>query len=220
MGKSIKQRIKDSFKGDEAAVQAKDYRDTVYAAWKDISSSLSRYTLLIVLLMALFELLTSERTSTSISIGSFTLANSPIVQIVLPTIIAYEVYQSYTLTGRWIDLEDAYIELTKICADAQNENELDELIRPFLPVLWGIGARPTASVARPIDSFNEDLGFTLFLFAGIIVPIAFECLAYYQLFHRFNFRNALLWISLIITTAFLISAGIYLYLRPGEEKGE
>ena len=185
-----------------------------------MSSAFNRYTLLIALLMAIFELFISQRTSADISIGSFTLGNSPVVQIVLPTAIAYEIYQSYNLTGRWLDLQRAYVALTKICAPAQYKNDLDGLIRPVLPLLWGVGADSTAGIMRRVDSFADELKGRLFLFAGIILPIAFECLAYYQLFNRFGFGNLFLWTNLALTAVLLVLTGIYLNVRPSEKNGE
>ena len=105
MGKSVKQRVLDSFQGTGSTEQAKEYSQNVYAAWKDISASLSRSALLIFLLMAVFELLAYQHTSTVISIGTFTLVNAPIVQIVLPTIIAFVIYDGFRLSARWLRLE-------------------------------------------------------------------------------------------------------------------
>lgn len=80
--------------------EAKEYSDKVYAAWKDISVSLSRSALLIFLLIAVFELLVYQTTSTVISIGTLTFVNSSTVQIVLPAVIAFFIYDGYRLSAR------------------------------------------------------------------------------------------------------------------------
>jgi hypothetical protein len=75
MDKSVQQRILDSFQGDGSAVEAKEYSEKIYTAWRNISASVSRSALLIILFLAVFELLVYQRTVTVISIGAFTFSN-------------------------------------------------------------------------------------------------------------------------------------------------
>jgi hypothetical protein len=142
MAKSIEQRIYDSFHGDDSVARAKEYSGSVYAVWKDIASSLSRISLPIFLLMAVFELLIYQHGATSVSIGGLTLVNSPVVQAVLPAIIAFLIYESFRLSIRWLDLRQAYVALAKIWAPELDENGLDLLIRPDLPSFWSIFSGP------------------------------------------------------------------------------
>jgi hypothetical protein len=46
-----------------------------------------------------------------------------------------------------------------------------------------------------------------------IVPIAFECQAYYRLTQKFGYHDILLWVSLVITTLLLICTYTYLFLQ-------
>jgi len=212
MSKSLEQRISDSFHGRQSA-EAKEYSEKVYAAWKDVSASLSRSALLIFLLIAVFELLVYQRSSTVISIGTFTLANAPLVQIMLPAIVAFVLYDSFRLSVRWIRLQWAYRKLMEIFAQKQYDNDLDVLIAPGLPSLWGIGAtgwsaRTISTADRFMARVNQIVMLTL-LFA---VPVAFECQAYYRLIQKFGYNDILLWISLVITGLLGACTAIYVWL--------
>jgi len=213
MAKSVGQRVLDSFQGAGAEIQAKEYSQNVYAAWKDISASLSRSALLIFLLMAVFELLVNQHTSTAISIGSFMLVNAPIVQIALPTIVAFVIYDSFRLSVRWLRLGRAYIELTKIYAPVQRDNGLDFLIEPNLPSLWGIGAIGFGGTERTADRFMSTVNAVVRYAMMLAVPVAFESQAYYRLIQKFGYDNIFLWVNAGITILLGVCTVVYVWLE-------
>ena len=213
MAKPIKQRILDSFQGDDSAAQAKEYSQIVYATWKEISNSLSKSAVVFFLLMAVFEILAYQRQSVTVSIGSFNLVDTPIVLIFLPTIVAFIIYDGMRLSERWLDLETAYRELIKIYASKQSDNDLDILIRPHLSSLWAIGATPASATARPGDKFMGGVNSAFAIMVIILIPVAFESQAYYRLIQKFGYRNILLWISLVIAAALVICTITYLFLQ-------
>ena len=215
MDRSVDQRIHDSFYDDQWKVQPKDeaevreYSKSVYEIWKSISGSLSRTVLLIFLLMALFELFVYQRTPTAISIGTFTLVNVPIIQIALPTVVAFLLYDGSRLTGRWLRLELIYTELVKIYAPKLRQNGLHFLLEPNLPSFWGVGALSYERTGNLSDSFihqvNRIVSYTMIL----VVPVAFECQAYYRLIQKFGYHNIFLWINLVTTILFGICTALY-----------
>jgi hypothetical protein len=212
MSKSLEQRISDSFYGRQSA-EAKEYSEKVYAAWKDVSATLGRCALLIFLLIAVFELLVYQSTSAAISIGTFTLVNAPIVQIMLPAIVAFVLYDGYRLSVRWLRLQWAYRKLMEIFAQRQYDNDLDVLIAPGLPSLWGIGAIGwSAKTVGTADWFmfyvNRIVVFSLLL----AIPVAFECQAYYRLIQKFGYNDILLWVSLAITVLLGACTAMYVLL--------
>ncbi len=219
MDKSIEKRVSDSFRigpVDQVREDAREYGRSVYALWKDTSVSLGRIALLIFLLMAVFEVLVYQHASASISIGGITLANTPIVQIALPTIVAYVIYDGSRLTIRWSRLELISMQLMKIYAPEQQQNGLDRLIEPNLPSLWGIGALNSLRTGDIADSFMRRVHYILLPIIMIAVPVAFECQAYYRLFLKFGYHNIFLWINAVITTLLGVSAGLYyLFDRAG-----
>jgi len=212
MDKSVRQRILDSFQGDKATVEAKEYSEKVFSAWKDVSASLSRSALLIFLLIAVFELLVYQSTATIISIGTFTFVNSSTVQIVLPIVITFVIYDGFRLSARWLRLERAYVTLTEIYAQRQRDNALDLLIEPNLPSVWGIGTFGLGSTGeKSADEFMRNVNRTMSRIMMFAVPLIFECQAYYRLFQKFGYHNALLWISAIITIILILCVISYIW---------
>ena len=163
--------------------------------------------------MAVFELLVYQSTSSAISIGAFTLVNAPIVQIVLPTIIAFIIYDGFRLSTRWLRLEWAYKELMKIYAPTQRDNALDLLIEPNLPSLWGIGSFGSGGGWTTADKFMHKVNIIVSFTMMFIVPVAFECQAYYRLIQKFGYHNTLLWIGAVITTLFGVCTAWYVWLQ-------
>lgn len=209
MSKPLAQRISDSFPDGQSA-ETKEFRERVYETWKDTSSSLSRTALLVFLLMAIFELLAYQATPATISFGSFTIANSAIVQVALPTVVAFVLYEGYRLSVRWLNLRRIYSELTRIYAPLQADNYLDILIGPNLPALWGIGQGPveTTLAERFISTVNTIVMLTMML----IVPVGFECQAYYRLIQKFGSGDAFLWVGLAVTIFLYACIALYILL--------
>lgn len=210
MGKTIDSRIADSFVGDESASEAKEYADKVYAAWKDVSSSLSRNAALVFILIAVFELLAYQKESIALTVGIFTFTNVPVVQIVLPVIVALVVYDGYRLTARWVDLQYAYQDLVEKYAPKLSENELDILIRPSLPAFWGIGISSSYKSGQFAEKFINVTNGIVALAAAFALPLGFAAQAYYQLFGKFGYQNILLWLSVAITTMLTAFSLIYI----------
>jgi hypothetical protein len=212
MGKNLTQRVLDSFPDGKSTPEAKEYSDKVYQAWKDISASLSRSALLVFLLIAIFELLVYQRSSASVSIGTFTFFNAPTVQIALPTVVAFVLYDGYRLSVQWLELQRAYYVLTRMLTPLQSDNDLDLLIRPGLPSLWGIGRPLSPGIADLSDTFRSGVNGIVMYVMMLVVPIAFECQAYYRLFQKFGYSNTFLWIGLLITVLLNISTALYVLL--------
>ncbi len=211
MAKTISQRINDAFP-EGAAADAEKFADKILNSWNEVSSSLGKLAILFVVLVGIFELLIYGPSSQSLTIGSITFANTSIVRIALPAIVAYVVFDGFQLAGRWGDLEAAYYAITKIYAPRVDQNALDYLIKPTLPSIWGIGwgSGSETSTDRFNDAVRAAVGFT----ALIILPIAFEVQAYYLLFYRYGYRNIFLWISVAFSAIILISVNAWNLLSP------
>jgi hypothetical protein len=218
MDRSIDQRIRDSFHVPKSVVvkpedkaEAREYSKSVYTIWQSVSGSLSRTVLLVFLLMALFELLVYQRIPTAISIGTFTLVNVPIIQIVLPTVVAFLLYDGSRLSVRWLRLELVYTELVKIYAPALEQNGLHYLLEPNLPSFWGVGAQSFefAHTGNKSDAFIHQANRIVYTTMILIVPVAFECQAYYRLIQKFGYHNIFLWVNLVITILFGVCTALY-----------
>ena len=212
MAKSVRQRIWDSY---EVGLNSdyKLYEERVFSSWKDVSSSLSKSVFLILGLIALFELLTYQNSSHDLTISSFSIANSSMVQVFLPTIVAYAIYDGCRLTLRWMDLQAAYLAISETNSSAISDNDLDLLIAPVLPAFWAVGKRLSAQNADRGEKFILPMTILLALVTMIVVPLGFEFQAYYHLYNKFGPHNILLWVNAGITALFLFSAATYMILR-------
>lgn len=210
-GKPLTWRLENCFKDDVPAV-VKDYSDKVYASWTDLTGSLRRNAVLVFLIAAIFELLTSQKSSATISFGSLSLSSSPVVELALPVLFALLFYDGFRLTSRWLELQTAYYKLVKMAAPKVSKNDLDFLIRPELPVFWAIGKIGSHETSQPSDVFIGRASQAIAIFAIWIFPVAFEAQAYYELFGKFGYHDIFLWISAILTTALIVIGVVYVMM--------
>jgi hypothetical protein len=215
MAKSVTKRVLDSFgTGDDAAAQ--DYDGKVYERWNDLAATLRRNAVIMLLVAALFELLIYQAKPNSITFGSFTVANSPVVQISLPIIFAFLVYEGCHLTTRMVDVEAIYFALVEKASPKADENDLAFLIRPVLPGFWAVGSSASSGVAQRSENFHEGLRTVIGIIVVFVFPLAFEGQAYYKLFQRFGYHDIFLWVSVGLSISLLICTIIY-YLIYGNE---
>jgi hypothetical protein len=221
MGKSISERIHDSFISDatvtgedvsDSTIGAKEYAEKLLSAWKDISTVLRKSVILIFLLMAVFELLAYQSSSKGFTIGSFSFANSSVVLIFLPTVIGYMIFDSYLNTKQWLDLERAYRALTRLSAPEVSDNDLDLLLRPPLPPLWTVGSAFSPANATMAENFIYHVVALSRTVALLILPLAFEVQAYYHLFNKYGYANVLIWLNAAVTLTLAVCYGIILML--------
>jgi hypothetical protein len=229
MGKSVRRRVLESFPsvitgGDEdeggPAVNASEYAEKILSAWKDTSSVLRKSVTLIFFLMGIFELLAYQSSSKGFTVAGFAFADSPVVLIILPVIIGYLVFDSYLNTKQWLDLERAYRALTMKSSSLVYKNELDLLLRPPLPPMWTIGSAFSSENATTAEQFIYKVTALTRTLAVIVLPLIFECQAYYHLFHSYGFKNPLLWSSAVVTFALSICYGIILGLSSSVDNDD
>jgi len=210
MAKSVHQRIWDSFP-DNPDVDPKVYGERIFSSWKDVSSSLSRSVVLILGLIALFELLAYQNSSHDFTIGPLSFTNTSTVQVFLPTIIAYVIYDGCHLTIRWMDLQAAYAAIIEKSYPAISENDLDLLVAPVLPAFWAVGRRLSAQNSDRAERFILPVKVSLAAITAIVLS-GFEIQAYCHLFDRFGLRDILLWANTGVTILFLSCTIIYVAL--------
>lgn len=216
MAKSIDQRIKDAFPKEKTA-DAEKFADKILDAWKNVSTALGKIAILFFVLVGIFELLVSGKPSASFTVGSFTFANTSVVRISIPAIVSYLIFDGYQLVSRWTALESAYIAIIKICAPSAGDNDLDLLIKPSLPSVWGIGYAESEEIATRSSAVLYRVKIPLALVALTLLPLAFEVQAYYILFYQYGYRNVFLWISAVFSAAIVISLVIWLALGAGDD---
>jgi hypothetical protein len=211
VSKSITQRATDAFE-DGSEAEAKDYLANLSSAWKDISASLAKQTLLLFLLMATFELLVYQHSTASITVGSLSISNSSVVLIALPTIVAYLIYDEFRLSARWSDMDNAYNTIYRRFWLKQYNNDLYVLTAPMLPGLWRIGTSASKGNELRSERFIFKVNILVSISAILLFPFAFEVQAYILLFRRYGVHNAFLWITAVISLGLIVVSVIYFYL--------
>jgi hypothetical protein len=151
MAKPISQRVHDSFSSSSSA-DLRRYEDKIFSSWQEVSRSLSRSVLLIFTLITVFELLAYQTASHGFTIGPLSFARTSTIQIFLPAVVSYLIYDGSRLTLRRMDLQTVYVATIRIYASAISQNDLDILVAPWLPSFWAIGKRASA---RNVDRGRE-----------------------------------------------------------------
>jgi hypothetical protein len=182
----------------------KDYAEQLRSSRKDANSSLGKISTSILALIVIFELLSSQGKVEEFSISSFTFSNSSIVQIFLPTVIAFLIYTAHVLTARAFNLDEAYYALMKKFAPQIHSNGLDILTSPILSTFWTAQKSAPSRLLRSDEVFVQlNSGISTLLMITIL-PIAFEAQAYNHLFGKFGFLDPLLWVNAALTAIFLL----------------
>jgi hypothetical protein len=211
MAKSITERINEAFADDGSDAALKEYGERVFESWKDVSSSLRKSATLTFILIALFELLIYQNSHT-FTIGSFSFANASVIQIALPAVIAYVLFDGYLLSARWEDLQTAYSAITEKRSPKAYANDLELFVRPSLPAFWAIAQTGNSENRTRGDAFIRQVSIVLLAGTVILVPLVFEIQAYYHLFSKYSYSNILLWVSAAITALIAGCTAVYLQL--------
>jgi hypothetical protein len=201
--KTIAMKADDSFNDDERA-EADQYLSLVMSSWKDISQSTNKSAGFLLGFMALFELLISQKSLDKLEIGSFSFDNTSILQIAIPVVVAYLVFNLNYLGLRWIDHQAVYNGLTRRFYPRMAQNNLAHLVRPQLSSFVSFGQPvPMRENQRPSDVFPARVSRIFSGLTSLLLPLAFEIQAYVHLFHVHGNSDPLLWISLVISTSLM-----------------
>ena len=195
----VEAKISAAF-GDADVVDMRRYADLVLSSWQRYSDAITRTVLLGFFLGGVFELLVSSSAITSLTVGPVSLSNTAFLQILIPALIAYQIYDVHCLTQKWNACARIYSLAIK-----RSQPKLYEAGRvdPVLPRTRGPwGPRPAAYL-MPGDELEYRAGRAVWIVAFILLPPAFEAQAYYALIHKFGFADILVWISMIASIIFL-----------------
>jgi hypothetical protein len=213
--KTIETRVNDSF-GDSERGEADQYLTLVMSSWKDISQSINKSAGLSLGFMALFELLISQKELNELEIGSFSFDNTSILQIAIPVVVAYLMFNLGYLGQRWIDHQALNNGLTRRFYPRMAQNNLAHLVRPQLSTFATFGRNiPLRENSRPGDTFSAWVITVFSALTAVFLPIAFEIQAYVHLFHVHGNSDPVLWVSLIISTT-LMCCNLILFYMSGK----
>ena len=228
MPRSIGDRIEDAFSSGESS-DINAYSKDVLSAIKDLVTSLNKAAVLIFATMAFFELLSYQPTGEQAVLG-ITVADTFIVQVVLPPLVSFFVYDAWTQTVRYVTLQRAMLELTARRSPLRmRSNDLDFLVMPSLPAMWAIGDSGSNRNALYTDKVTYNIRLFSAIILAALLPLAFSIQAYTHLFRRYHVGNGWTWVSLTVTvlvtacTAIFVGAHVkdrWAYIEEAKENKE
>ena len=218
MPNSLGRRARDSFSEDQREEAAK-YLDTLVSAWKETSSTTTRKVVVIFALGAVFELLTGPLVLRSLNVGPLSFNNSVLLQGFIPAMVAYLLYDATCLAEECGDYRVIHSALVRKFQPSLYRNDMDLIVTPRVRGPWGFFARPPIrddsllSTGHQFELYFQAVAtpFTCFIF-----PLAFEVQAYLSLFQRYGFEDASIWVSVVISTIFIVAWTIRIILSYRE----
>jgi hypothetical protein len=228
MPRSIGDRVEDAFSGGERS-DISAYSKDVLSAIKDLVTSLNKAAVLIFATMAFFELLSYQPAGKQTVLG-ITVEDTFIVQVALPPLVSFLVYDAWTQTVRYVTLQRTMIDLTaRLLPLRMRSNDLDFLVMPSLPAMWAIGDSGSKMNALYTDKVAYAIRLFSALTLAVLLPVAFSIQAYTHLFHRYHVGNGWTWVSLTLTvlvtacTAIFVGAHIkdrWVYIEEDKKNKE
>ncbi len=201
MSNPFKDRVASAFTESETDNYEK-YLDLLMSSWAKTANMVTKTVVWIFVMAGIFELLINKSTATSVSIGSISLANSSVVQYLIPPLIAYLLYDAVCLVERWWDQGDIFDGIIQKYQPKLFSSELLPFVVPQPRGPWTFDYSEAPTFMSRGRKFEYDMDVYIGL-AGYTLPLVFEAQAYYLLATRYGLRNALLWISAALAIAFL-----------------
>ena len=191
---SIPNRVDRTFSTNQK--YAEEFLSTVRENWREALAATGRTAILIIAFMLVFELLTRSAIE-KISIAGFEVNDLSLIQRAIPLIIAYFFYDLVNLILLQGDHRAAHGELLKILHRDIWDTELDMLLWPRTPSLLRtsrLGRKETR-----LDALFQSSLTVAVVFAGIL----FEVYAFYIQFGLYGFKDILVWITVVLSVAFV-----------------
>ena len=203
---NILDRIQDSF-ADTDSEKISKYLDRLYAAISDYTQKIRRDSLLVLLLVAAFELVNSSP-GTPLSVASFKFHRGSVVLQFVPAVVAYLFLQINTDGIKLADMGITFRRLFRRWLGERGYPETGGFILPATPLYWNIKqSLPSKDIIqhhRYVREYRTSTWFTTILVLGILV---FEGHAYFVLYSG-KFPRDILWLlSLCFTLVCLVLSG-------------
>jgi len=178
--RTIRERVEDSYT-DEEPDKVSKYLDWLNAVISDLTQNIRRSALLILLLAAAFELVsTSPRTQITFSI--FSISKGSVVLQFIPALVSYLYLQTFIDGVRINSMRRAFRETFSYWSSSASANDLDAFILPTFYLFWSPGFATKSSEANEgIGNKIERFIGSMFFFVTVIAIAAFELQAYHFL---------------------------------------
>jgi hypothetical protein len=215
MLKSMKQRVMDAFDNSDGA-EIERFMDLTLSSWRQLSDSITRTVVFIFLLAGVFEILVDTSSIKSLTLGPLTFSNTSLFQLFIPALVAYLLYDVWSLVTRWRDHGAIYFAIVNRFEPKLFESDLPLMVAPVIRGPWSLGPAFAKYTDRPTDTFEIFMRVILLIVGGIILPLAFEFQAYYTLVYRYGAGDILIWVSAAAAVFFIFAWIMRIYLTGVE----
>lgn len=214
--KSARSRVESTFDADSQQADVVQYIEWLRSSISDCTASLRKNVLIILLLIAAFELVL-ESPGSEITLGSFQLHKGSVILLFVPVVVACLCIQAVMDSNRMHDLSAAFETAFSKWSEKGHENDLMSLIYPSPPIYWMmISSIIETKQNRPHTRIVE-----LFLGGAIGISILlgtmiFEFQAYFSLRKQTHGNIHTLWIACSCVSAVLM-VGVLALMSPDRE---
>lgn len=203
--KSIATRIQAAI-DDDTRVFMSRYLELVRENMQQASDKFHSTFLLIIFLMAVFELLNRAAIS-EVTLGPFKLSDVSLLIKLLPVVIAYYYYLTCTMLAMIGAQRTVIDSVVAIMYGPLYDNDLEYYLYPVSP-LFAESLITTATKGRIISAIDA-IGSN---FQKVIwfLPLIFQVYAFYRCFRAFGFSSIIVWVALVISAVFCIQ-GVFVF---------
>jgi hypothetical protein len=205
--KIIRDSVMKSFKLPEDKDAMQNFAEAIRVSMREQATAHNRSVFLMLAFVALFALLTATK-QTQFAFLGFTFANTSLLQILIPPLVAYLYLDAVVTSCRWQYYENVHRSVMEKINPELFKTGLDRFMGPRSSSVSGAGAIPELWRTIPYGPGTEMALAFMGLFAMGVLPAAFLGLAYSWLVGKYH-DNPLTWVSLglsiiLWTGAFLL----------------
>ena len=206
--KGLKERVEDVLADPTISNYMPQYLESVLRNMQQSSDKFHNTLLLIVFLIAVFELV-SRAAVAEVTLGPFKIADMSILQKLIPVVVAYYYYISCSMLAM-VGAQRALIDaiLTKTYRKL-TDNDLEYYLYPISPFV--VESLLQSTLTGKTISLIGWLGVPVQL-AIYFLPVFFQIYAFYKCFWLFGPNSILVWASLILSLLFSIQ-GMLLFFN-------
>jgi len=190
----IRDSVRESFKLPEDQDEMQNFAEAIRVSMREQATAHNRSVFLMLAFVALFTLLTATK-QTQFAFLGFTFANTSLLQILIPPLVAYLYLDAVVTSCRWEYYEDVHRSVIEKINPKLFKTGLDRFMGPRSSSVSGAGAIGDLWKTIPRGPATEIAVAFMGLFAMGAVPAAFLGLAYNWLVGKYH-DNPLTWVSL------------------------
>jgi hypothetical protein len=206
MPDSLRQQAKNAFVKDTAEYNYADsFLEEVRTNWRANENSITRTSAIVVGLAAAFELIL-ENKATVATFLSINLSSTRVLEYALPPIIGYLYYYitfCFVQSIIFFNIQDSVLDAVY---PALNNSNLMRALCPSNSLINSVDLVQFTLDDRRMSTLATITGSIRALVIAFGPPI-FMITSYVQLLAKFGYRNAILWVSIVIAGA-LLAAGV------------